>query len=183
MKRTFVNLLSAALIALVMAGCQPATPEPNDFPPRPTDTPGLSPSPTADRPATVPVSPTAAAAPKPIRTLAAATAQPQETPVGGAGPVAIEPGLAPQVEVARADLAKRLSLAPDQIHVVAAQAVTWPDGSLGCPKPGMMYTQSLVDGLLIRMEAGGKVYEYHGGGRGVPFFCDKPSKPTGGSGN
>ena len=34
--------------------------------------------------------------------------------------------------------------------VVDARAVTWPDSSLGCPEPGMMYTQVLVDGTLRR---------------------------------
>jgi hypothetical protein len=30
----------------------------------------------------------------------------------------------------------------DQREVVSAKAVTWSDGSLGCPEPGKLYTQA-----------------------------------------
>ena len=89
--------------------------------------------------------------------------------------------LLPLAEAARADLAKRLSISIDPIRVVEAVSVTWPDGSLGCPRPGMMYTQMMVDGARIRLEANGTMYEYHAGGRGVPFLCEKPSKPSSGA--
>lgn len=77
------------------------------------------------------------------------------------------------VALSRADLARRLSLDPAQIEVVDAASVTWPDGSLGCPQPGMMYTQVLVDGLRIRLRAGDQVYVYHSGGERPPFLCEK----------
>jgi hypothetical protein len=32
----------------------------------------------------------------------------------------------------------------------------WNDGSLGCPEPGMMYTQALVNGYWLIIEAGVK---------------------------
>lgn len=76
------------------------------------------------------------------------------------------------VALSRADLARRLSLDPAQIELVDAASVTWPDGSLGCPKPGMMYTQALVDGLRIRLRAGDQVYVYHSGGERPPFLCE-----------
>jgi len=75
------------------------------------------------------------------------------------------------VTVARRDLAARTGLPETQLTVVAAETVTWRDGSLGCPEPGMMYTQALVAGYLIRLEAGGKVYEYHGAAGGEPAYC------------
>ena len=34
----------------------------------------------------------------------------------------------------------------EQLVIVRAQSVVWNDGSLGCPEPGMMYTQALVNG-------------------------------------
>ncbi len=77
-----------------------------------------------------------------------------------------------QVALSRADLALRLSLDPAQIEVVDAASVTWPDGSLGCPKPGMMYTQALVDGLRICLRVGEQVYAYHSGGERPPFLCE-----------
>jgi hypothetical protein len=91
----------------------------------------------------------------------------------------IDPTL-PLVTAAVEDLAGRLGIEPDAVTVVAAQAVTWSDGSLGCPEPGMMYTQVLVDGTLVVLEAGGRRYEYHGGD---PLsLCENPKPPTGGSG-
>lgn len=77
-----------------------------------------------------------------------------------------------QIALASADLARRLSFNPAQIQLVDAASVTWPDGSLGCPKPGMMYTQALVDGLRIRLRAGEQVYAYHSGGERPPFLCE-----------
>ncbi|MDD5371523.1 MAG: hypothetical protein PHQ40_20790, partial [Anaerolineaceae bacterium] len=59
------------------------------------------------------------------------------------------------------------------IEIVDASSVTWPDSSLGCPKPGMVYTQVLVDGILIRFRVGGQIYEYHGGGGSPASLCKK----------
>lgn len=47
---------------------------------------------------------------------------------------------------ARADLAATLGVPEDEISVTGASAVTWNDGSMGCPQPDMSYTQALVDG-------------------------------------
>jgi hypothetical protein len=74
-------------------------------------------------------------------------------------------------EAALADAAKRTGLAPDALKVLSAEAVTWSDGSLGCPQPGMMYTQALVPGYRVRIEAGGQVLDYHAGRSGVPALC------------
>jgi hypothetical protein len=76
-----------------------------------------------------------------------------------------------QVEAALRDAARRLNLPEAQLQVVLAEAVTWPDGSLGCPAPGMAYTQVLVDGYRIRIQAGPDTLEYHASLRGKPFFC------------
>jgi hypothetical protein len=78
----------------------------------------------------------------------------------------------PVVVAAVEDLAGRLGIEPDAVSVIDARAVTWPDGSLGCPEPGMMYTQVLVDGMLVVLEAGGRQYEYHGGD--PLFLCEQP---------
>ncbi len=75
------------------------------------------------------------------------------------------------VAAARRDLAGRTGLAESELAVHTAEAVTWRDGSLGCPEPGMMYTQALVEGYLIRFEAGGERYEYHGVWGAAPAYC------------
>jgi hypothetical protein len=77
----------------------------------------------------------------------------------------------PLVQAAVQDLAQRLVITPEEVTVVEALAVTWPDGSLGCPQPGMAYTQVQVDGVLVILEAGGRRYEYHGGD--PLFLCEQ----------
>ena len=79
------------------------------------------------------------------------------------------------VTQAKEDLAKRLNIATDQIDLIELQSVVWPDGSLGCPQPGMGYIQVQVDGLLIRLRVGSRVYEYHSGGNRGPFLCEQPA--------
>jgi hypothetical protein len=37
------------------------------------------------------------------------------------------------------------------------------------------YTQVQVEGLLIRLRVGKRVYEYHSGGGRPPFLCEQPS--------
>jgi hypothetical protein len=87
--------------------------------------------------------------------------------------------LQPVIEQAVADLAQRLSMAAEEILVLRAEMVTWPDASLGCPQPGMKYKQVPEDGALIVLQAMGMVYEYHlGGSRGL-FLCEQIHKdPT-----
>ena len=72
------------------------------------------------------------------------------------------------------DLSRDTGVDPGYIQVVANEPVTWRDGSMGCPKPGMMYTQALVDGYRIVLRAAGEVVEYHGSTGRPPFRCDHP---------
>jgi hypothetical protein len=72
---------------------------------------------------------------------------------------------------AKEDLTERLSIPVDQIEVLEATSVVWPDASLGCPQPDMRYKQVQVDGALIRLQANGQVYEYHSGGSRGLFLC------------
>ena len=74
-------------------------------------------------------------------------------------------------EDALTDAARRTGLKRTELEVLSAEAVTWSDGSLGCPQPGMMYTQALVPGFRIRIRAGAETLNYHAGRRGAPMFC------------
>ncbi|WP_052462252.1 hypothetical protein [Nigerium massiliense] len=60
----------------------------------------------------------------------------------------------------------------DEITVVKSEAVTWPNGSLGCPQPGRMYTQAIEEGLWVIVEAGGEQYDYRFGRGGTPMLCE-----------
>jgi hypothetical protein len=88
-------------------------------------------------------------------------------------PTPFTPYAAGLINQARDDLARRLALDPTGIELVDASTVTWPDSSLGCPQPGMLYTQALVDGVRLRLRANGIVYNYHSGGSRAPFLCEK----------
>ena len=83
------------------------------------------------------------------------------------------------VDDAVADLAGRLGVEPSAITVASVEEVTWRDGSIGCPQPGMMYPQVLTDGSRVVLEAGGRRYEYHAGGRRSAFLCENPEPPAG----
>jgi hypothetical protein len=78
------------------------------------------------------------------------------------------------IDKAKRDLAQRTGIPKEEIVLAEFRFVTWPDASLGCPKPGMQYAQVLVDGYLIVLRAGLGVYNYHGGGDASsgPFLCE-----------
>jgi hypothetical protein len=63
-----------------------------------------------------------------------------------------------------ADIARTAAVPVEQVTVVSAELVTFPDGGLGCPQPGVSYTQALVDGYKIVATAGGTTYDYRGTG-------------------
>lgn len=63
-----------------------------------------------------------------------------------------------------ADVTQRSGVPRDQLVIVSSTATTWSDGSLGCPAPGQMYTQALVEGWQAVVRAGSTVYDYRGAG-------------------
>lgn len=70
----------------------------------------------------------------------------------------------------------------DQLVIVRAESVVWNDGSLGCPEPGMMYTQALVNGYWVVIEAAGQTYGFRVGRDGSFRLCaagrgQPPSEP------
>ena len=69
------------------------------------------------------------------------------------------------------DAERQTGLKPEMLSVVSAAAVTWPDGSLGCPQPGVMYTMALVPGYRVRIQAGERVLDYHASARGQLVLC------------
>lgn len=91
-------------------------------------------------------------------------------------PESSAPGESGPEQQAAADLAGRLGIPEEEVEVVSVEEVTWRDGSLGCAKPGMQYTQALVDGTRIVLEAAGSRYEYHAGGSTPPFLCENPTE-------
>lgn len=92
------------------------------------------------------------------------TMSPVGTPSGT--PTQVTPA---QLQAITADLVARGVTAPPT--VTSAMAVTWNDSSLGCPKPGMMYSQVITPGFRVLVEADGKPYDYRFGRGDTPTLC------------
>ncbi len=73
-----------------------------------------------------------------------------------------------------------VTLAQLQVH---SEAVTWPDGSLGCAQPGRMYTQALVAGWRVVVRGAGREAVYHASQGGYWLLCPRatasPVQPGG----
>lgn len=80
-------------------------------------------------------------------------------------------GLEAAVQAARSDATRRTGQAPAALELLSAEPVTWSDGSLGCPQPGMMYTQALVPGYRVRLRGPAGEMDYHASGRGALVLC------------
>jgi hypothetical protein len=64
-------------------------------------------------------------------------------------------------QLARRDLAARLGIDPDAVKITLLRAQSWPDASLGCPKPGVAYAQVVTAGFVIELQTAGGTYRYH----------------------
>ena len=78
-----------------------------------------------------------------------------------------------------ADAAERTATESDAVEVVQAEAVTWNDGSLGCPEPGMFYTQALVEGYHVILRAGTEELDYRVSAAGGFRLCEDGGRPSG----
>lgn len=85
--------------------------------------------------------------------------------------------LGAEIEVILAELEAE-GIDPDDVVVTTTELVTWPDGALGCPEPGMMYTQALVEGYRIVVEVDGEEHTYHGATGDEPRRCEDPQPPV-----
>jgi hypothetical protein len=139
----FHRILLAGLLWLTLASCAPLQAS------RPSSPLPTASIPTRQRPAQIP---------------------PMSTPS-----LAKTPAVSPPVEkfVARAkqDLASQLTVTVDQIILVEAMPITWPDAALGCPDPGKVYAQGTVPGYRITLEANGVNYIYHTDQTGKMVLC------------
>jgi hypothetical protein len=111
----------------------------------------------------------------------AATSSPAESNGAGGAPSGrvspppsgdVIPGEVPDAVIASVidAAAAETGVDPADVVVINAEAVTWNDGSLGCPEPGVLYTQALIDGYRVVVEAGGQQLDYRIG-NGEPRLC------------
>jgi hypothetical protein len=72
---------------------------------------------------------------------------------------------------ALADASRRSGVAQQDLVIVKSLRVTWRDGSLGCPEPGMSYTQALAPGWQLVIRAAGQDLDYRCADRGRFMLC------------
>lgn len=162
-----------------------------------------SPTPEATAPSEVtPTTPEPAATSVPVPTVTPELAATGEIPVLPNLPdylVPVTPSLASDAIIGpvpddlqgqlMADIVQRLGggeSARVNLTLVRAEPVIWPDGSLGCPQPGMFYTQVQVEGMWVVYEVDGALFDYRIDQRGRFFLCEgatggprfDPNQPT-----
>lgn len=162
-----LTLLTGAALAV---GCAPAAVEPG-----PTEPAG---APETDAPSTaIPESGYPGAGDEPI---AAPTGIAPESgyPAGEGTPAADSPALSsgevPQklFDIVLDDMLTQTGADRADVLVLESVAITWPDGSLGCPEPGVMYTQALVDGYRVILGLDDETFDYHLNDNGAFVLCD-----------
>lgn len=100
------------------------------------------------------------------------TVPPTTAPVTGEVPEAVMTAVV-------ADLSAKTGQDATTATVTKAESVTWPDGSLGCPQPGIMYTQMVQPGYRVVLELDGKSYDYRVAGEGTVIRLCEGVKPAG----
>ena len=165
-----VLLCAAGLIAA--CGSEAPTPGPADAEQtematdQPAATEAVSPSPSGDSPL-----PTATDAPEAQTGVQPLSPIPIEITPSEPAPLT---GEVPQdlLDAVIEDLLGRIDSSREAVVVDRAGAVTWRDGSLGCPQPGMMYTQALVSGYQIVLRVGEETFDYHASDGGYFVLCE-----------
>ena len=70
-----------------------------------------------------------------------------------------------------AAIAADLGVPPESVQVVTMESREWPDSSLGCPQPDMLYAQVITPGYLVLVEVSGEQIEYHTDELGTIVRC------------
>jgi hypothetical protein len=111
-------------------------------------------------------SPAENASPSQVPAARTAPATPDHAQLAGG-----QAGLQQAIVAARQDLAGRRGIDVDSIQVLEADSVNWRSGAIGCPQSGVYYTQALVPGYRLLLQAGFEVFTYHSRRGGDPFLC------------
>jgi hypothetical protein len=145
----FLTVGALSLMLLASVACAPSLPtaEMQDLP-----------AGTPTRPADVRTRTSPPSTPSPTTPGQGATPTPGPSP---GSTVTLDAEAEEAVSTAKADLVKRLGVTEEEIVVRSVEAVEWPDASLGCPQPGIIYAQVVTPGFRVILEANGQTYDYH----------------------
>jgi hypothetical protein len=107
---------------------------------------------------------------------AADSAPPASAPGSAPVPSSAGSGLpAGAWEAILADLETRIGVDVSSATIVSVEDATWPDGAMGCPKPGEMYIQAIVEGQVVIVAFDGNQYDFRVSDQGVIRFCGEAS--------
>ena len=81
------------------------------------------------------------------------------------------PQLSRFTEAIARDLGQQIGVAAEDIRLVSAEPVVWPNGALGCPMEGTDYIEMQIQGLRLTFEADGNLYTFHTDGNSNYVFC------------
>jgi Ferritin-like domain len=70
-----------------------------------------------------------------------------------------------------AAIAADLGVPTESVQVITMEPRDWPDSSLGCPQPDMLYAQVITPGYLVVVEVAGERIEYHTDELGTVVRC------------
>ena len=82
-----------------------------------------------------------------------------------------------------ADALARSGAQRSAVAVAKSEQVQWSDGSLGCPAPGTMYTQAIINGYQVILTINNRSYDYHLSDSGYFVLCESglPNGPVEGT--
>ena len=81
------------------------------------------------------------------------------------------PGASGETASLIAAIAEDLGVPVETVQVVSMEPRNWPDSSLGCPQPDMLYAQVVTPGYLVLVDVSGEQIEYHADERGTVVRC------------
>ncbi len=76
-------------------------------------------------------------------------------------PLLIDPIVASMVALCKQDAARRLAVDESAFELGSVVMLTWPDESIGCPRPGITYDDSDTPGYRIVLRTGETEMVYH----------------------
>ena len=103
---------------------------------------------------------------------------PERLPAEGAAAVT---GEVPQelIDSILSDVATATGTDVAEVTVIQSESKRWSSGALGCPEPGQMYTQAIVDGYQVVIEYGEERFDYRATVDGFFRLCTGPGADPG----
>lgn len=168
------------LVAITLTACGDAATSTSA--PAVSSTPSV-PTATPAPPTATPLPPTVTPAPPTKGAISAPplVSSPIMSPTAGSGDTASVPKEAMTAVVNDLKNRGNANVVESDVKVTTFDAVEFPDGSLGCPAPGTMYSQVLTPGFKMGVTYNGKSYDYRINARGFrAVLCDAASgQPVG----